>query len=69
VCVVSFLREVLPVATRARGSGEERDYRGKGALTHLPNFPEFDAGAVGAATVPLRPHSPLAGSFQLLERA
>jgi hypothetical protein len=38
----------------AWGSGEEREYEGKGALTSLPIFLDSIAGAVGAATVPLR---------------
>jgi hypothetical protein len=49
---VSFPRKVLLVAACVRGSGEERDYGGKGAPTPLPNFPEVDARA---AAVPLPP--------------
>jgi hypothetical protein len=47
---VSFPRKVLLVVACARGSGEERDYGGKGAPTPLPNFSEVD---VWAATVQL----------------
>jgi hypothetical protein len=57
------LRPLVParIAVHAcmRGSGEEREYRGKGAPTPRPLFLDFVVRAAGAAVMPLR--SPFSG--------